>query len=184
MRNFQIDEGIFVVLLVLFSAGIGCNATPDTQAQSQPSASKMDGTTKERSPLFLFDHYSEDFVAEQLCSRPDRSQGNLRCYPSGWKPWVNELVKRTAGQQFESIESDSDVQSPGIMGISWDESKRFVFKGCRPHQCPEAYVYFIVSSKPHEIDIVWVTEHGVRYIGPNAEFLQRNGLFDLIEKNR
>lgn len=125
--------------------------------------------------------YPHGYLVNELCGGPTNFGTDTFCYPRGWKPWLKELQLRIAGDEAEAIRTDSGVQSPGNLVVSWDGRPRVVFGGCRPHFCPDGRVYFLVDTRAKELDIIWRNERGVKYLGPNSAFLRTVSAYELLE---
>lgn len=130
---------------------------------------------------FRYTEYPHGFQVDEICSEPTISPPERYCYPSGWQTWLKELERRTAGNDADALAADTGVQTPGNLAMSWDSEQRVVFSGCRPHDCPSAHAYFIVAPGKHEVDIIWQSEKGITYLGPNAALLRANNAYEWLE---
>jgi hypothetical protein len=117
----------------------------------------------------------------RLCAKTVEIQGRPSCYPGGWTPALRELARRTAGADAKALERDTAVETPGELVRFPDGESRVVFRACRPHACPEAWAYFLVDPAGRRMNIVWRSEQGVKYLGPDAEPLSTRKLHEWLE---
>jgi hypothetical protein len=107
------------------------------------------------------------------------------CSKREWRRWIDDLVSSVAGSDASHLDEDSGVQSPAIIALEFpDGSVRVVFHGCRPHECGTANAYFLVDPKRRQVDVVWNGEAGLRYLGPNADLLKANKMYERLEQER
>jgi hypothetical protein len=132
---------------------------------------------------FQYTKYPNGYRADEFCDKPKIFGEKRFCYPYDWKPWLKELEQRTAGNYAGAISGDSGTQTPGNLVLSWNGEGRVVFGGCRPHDCPTAKAYFIVTPSTKELDIIWQNESGIKYFGPHSDFLRTNSAFEILDKN-
>ncbi len=135
----------------------------------------------ERHEQFRYAIVSNGYRADTLCDEIQSFGKKRLCYAYGWKPWLKEIEQRTVGNDTGKVRADSQAQIPGNLVFAWDRQERVVFSGCRPHDCPTANAYFIVSASTRELDVIWRNESGVRYLGPNSDFLRTNSAYELLE---
>jgi hypothetical protein len=120
-------------------------------------------------------------VVARLCAKTIEIQGRPHCYPGGWTPALRDLARRTAGADARALERDTAVETPGeLLRLPGGES-RVVFRACRPHACPEAWAYFLMDPAGRRMNIVWRSEQGVKYLGPDAEPLSAVRLHEWLE---
>ena len=142
--------------------------------QERPATAPATPTAVQQN--FQYAEYPNGYLVDEFCA----SLNGKFCYPFGWKPWLKELEQRTAGAYADVIARDSDTQSPGNSVISWDDQQRVVFGGSRPHSGDDGIVYFIVAPRTKEMDIIWKSESGVKYLGPHAALLQSNSAYEWL----
>jgi hypothetical protein len=98
--------------------------------------------------------YPNGYRADEFCDELKIFGEKRFCYPFNWKPCLKELEQETAGNYAGAISADSGVQTPGNLVLSWNGEGRVVFGGCRPHECPTAKAYFIVTPSTKELERV------------------------------
>lgn len=136
--------------------------------------------------------YSKEItvIASGVCSKLTESKDYIKkakpvktCYKHEWKEWVNNIYQITAGELKSEIERDSNVASPATDILVYpDNTKRIVFNGCRPHECNTTDVFFLLDTTNKNMDIVWNVNGKKKYLGPNAELLRQNNLYDYLSK--
>jgi hypothetical protein len=127
---------------------------------------------------FRYTKYPNGYMVDELCS----AKVNGSCYPFNWQPWLKSLERNTAASQTEALNSDSGVADSGNLVVSWDSEQRVVFFGCRAHECPSAYAYFIVAPTKRELDIIWQRDDQVTYLGPNSAFLENAHAYEWLKQ--
>jgi hypothetical protein len=163
------------------------STAPEPQPQGSaaaPPAAPAASTSASARGLRRVD--TQDFSTDALCDSTTNDYDTTAharlytCYAFGWKPWVKHLAQRTAGPMFARISGDSGTQAPGHLVVAWDDEPRVVYWGCRAHDCPDAFAYYVVAPKSRQLDIAWRNESGVKYLGPNADFLRKNKAIDWL----
>lgn len=116
--------------------------------------------------------YPDGYTVDELCETPSKMNGKVFCYHYGWKPWLKNLLQQTVGDSVSKIQADSQTQFPGNCVITWNGEPRVVFGGMRPHSGGTEKVYFFVSPRTKQLDIVWHSDDGIKYFGPDTAFLR------------
>jgi len=121
----------------------------------------------------------------ELCTKTEAVPGYKYplCYIRHWRPWIADLLRKTAGHYYVALLADTQTQAPAELSLEFPNQRKYVvFSGCRSHSCPWAYAYFLVDPVKREIEIIWIREDvGTRFIGPNAEILRRTNAFGWLQ---
>ena len=116
---------------------------------------------------------------ERLCEELHRGS----CYPLGCPRVLHDAVRAALGGEYMQFTKDVGVETPSEMHVMYpDTVPRWLFEGCRLHDCPSAGAVYLVDAIHNRVDVIWYNEQGVQYFGPNAALLAEHHVADLYFK--
>lgn len=96
-------------------------------------------------------------LADKVCKRTGTFGPTLTCYLRETKPWLSKTIVQLADKNFKAIEAESEVQIPAEKVIVFpDGTHSLVFAGCKPHDCADNKVFFLVEPMKESLDMVWI----------------------------
>ncbi|MFZ2398292.1 MAG: RDD family protein [Smithella sp.] len=189
---FAILVGIVVAVLIFALVGDISNLF-NRKERNETAMTDQEPDTREIISDFKITSNSEEIniMAEGVCSKFTEFKENKTgktvktCYKHDWNKWVKKIYQITAGELKTKIAGDSGVASPASYILVYtDKTKRLIFHGCRQHDCSNAEAYFLLDTTNKNMDIVWIADGKITYLGPNAKLLKQNNIInDLTPPN-